>query len=176
MTCVLLWLSVFMQCTNATSTTFPTFGDLHACYSLSSRSLKEEDVQAYAAEHPYHVIESSLSNYSKVRSTFSTPCSTPHLFGASANLDVSFYVYTSISPFYLRTLSTPGGLPAELFGPHQQPGHPRADRHAGAQVPAQCDRRVPGPRPGERLCLCMKCRSCHFDMIGCRYPNVMSTL
>lgn len=29
-------------------------------------SLKEEDVVAYAAEHPYHVIDSSLSNYSKV--------------------------------------------------------------------------------------------------------------
>ena len=29
-------------------------------------SLQEEDVRAYAAEHPYHVVDSRLSNYSKV--------------------------------------------------------------------------------------------------------------
>ena len=29
-------------------------------------SLQEEDVRAYAAEHPYHVVDSRVSNYSKV--------------------------------------------------------------------------------------------------------------
>jgi len=135
-------------------------------------------VQAYAAEHPYHVIESSASNYSKVLCVsccMHIVChSLPVLLCQASHVQSLLHIFSFRTPFCPS--SHPGGLPAEFLRPPQRCCDPRAGGHPGAQVPAGCDRRVPGTRPGECVQVARVCVRCVSVCVCFQYYGVSGWL
>ena len=64
------------------------------CFCCLAESLSEADVQEYAAEHPYHVVESLTSNYSEVNNS---------LYTMSVGLHITFSICCWIFAMHLNT-------------------------------------------------------------------------